>query len=203
MKVSVFASMSLLLASLWVGVASAAAVVGQPAPAFSATDSTGAPISLSSFKGKFVVLEWMSPSCPFTQKHYRSGNMQSLQRLYREKDVVWLTVNTASASKFSLRDAPEMNAWLAEMKAAPSALLIDGDATVAKLFGAKTTPHLFIIDPEGTLVYAGAIDDKRSTSVKDVAGAKNFVKAALDEGMAGVPVSVPLTQPYGCAVKYQ
>lgn len=203
MKTSVFATMALLLASLWVGVASAAAAVGQPAPEFTATDSNGAPVSLSSLKGKFVVLEWMNPSCPFTQKHYRSANMQSLQSLYRAKDVVWLSVNTASTKSSSFRPASEMNAWLTEMKAAPTALLMDSDATVAKLYAAKTTPHLFVINPDGLVIYAGAIDDKRSVSVEDVKGAKNFVKAALDEGLAGIPVSTPSIQPYGCPVKYQ
>ncbi|PMV97115.1 MULTISPECIES: redoxin domain-containing protein [unclassified Pseudomonas] len=202
MKTSVFASITLLVISLWSGVASAAAIVGQPAPDFTATDSNGASVALSSLEGKTVVLEWMNPSCPFTQKHYRSGNMQSLQEYARQKDVVWLSVNTASANSASFRPAAEMNAWLSEMKAAPTSLLMDSDATVAKLYGAKTTPHLFVINPKGVVIYAGAIDDKRSVALEDVKVARNYVKAALDESLTGKPVSTPSTQPYGCPVKY-
>lgn len=171
---------TLLAVSLWSAVTSAAAIVGQPAPTFSATDSHGAAVSLSTYRGKYVVMEWMNPSCPFTQKHYRSGNIQALQKDAIEKGVVWLTVNTSSASSFFGRSASDLNAWLEEMNAKPSALLVDSGAIIAKQYGAKTTPHMFVIDPQGSVIYAGAIDDKRSASVKDVADAHNYVKAALD-----------------------
>lgn len=203
MKTSIVASMTLLLVSLWANVASAAAVVGQAAPNFTATDSNGTSVSLADYKGKYVVLEWMSPVCPFTQKHYRSGNMQTLQSEYRAKGVVWLSVNTAEAGSSSYRPGSEMNAWETEMKAAPSALLMDSDTSLAKLYGAKTTPHMFVVNPAGMVVYAGAIDDKRSTKLEDVKVAKNYVGAALEESLAGKPVSISSTQPYGCSVKYQ
>lgn len=201
MKTSIVASMTLLLVSLWANVAGAAAVVGQAAPNFTATDSNGASVSLADYKGKYVVLEWMNPDCPFTQKHYRSGNMQALQSEYRAKGVVWLSVNTAEAASSSYRS--EMNAWNTEMKAAPSALLMDSDSSLAKLYGAKTTPHMFVVNPAGMVVYAGAIDDKRSANLEDIKIAKNFVKTALDESLADKPVSISSTQPYGCSVKYQ
>ena len=202
MKTSIVASMTLLLVSLWANVASAAAVVGQAAPNFTVTDSNGTSVSLADYKGKYVVLEWMNPVCPFTQKHYRSGNMQALQSEYRAKGVVWLSVNTAEAGSSSYRPGSEMNAWETEMKAAPSALLMDSDSSLAKLYGAKTTPHMFVVSPAGMVVYAGAIDDKRSTNIEDVKNAKNFVKTALDESLADKPVSISSTQPYGCSVKY-
>ena len=200
MKTSIVVSMTLLLVSLWANVASAAAVVGQAAPNFTATDSNGASVSLADYKGKYVVLEWMNPDCPFTQKHYRSGNMQALQSKYRAEGVVWLAVNTAEQASSSYRS--EMNAWNTEMKAAPSALLMDS-GSLAKLYGAKTTPHMFVVSPAGMVVYAGAIDDKRSANLEDVKVAKNFVRTALDESLAGNPVSISSTQPYGCSVKYQ
>ncbi|VVN18636.1 redoxin domain-containing protein [Pseudomonas fluorescens] len=203
MKTSIVASMTLLLVSLWVNVASAAAVVGQAAPSFTATDSNGTSVSLADYKGKYVVLEWMNPDCPFTKKHYRSGNMQALQSEYRAKGVVWLSVNTAETGSSSFRPGSEMNAWNTEMKAAPSALLMDSDSSLAKLYGAKTTPHMFVVSPAGMVVYAGAIDDKRSTKLEDVKVAKNYVVTALDESLAGKPVSTSSTQPYGCSVKYQ
>lgn len=202
MKAKLLAVTAILAVSLWSAVASAAAIVGQPAPSFTTTDSNGSAVSLSSYKGKYVVLEWMNPGCPFTQKHYRSGNMQSLQQDARDKGVVWLTINTAAANSASVRSASELNAWLGEMKSSPTALLIDSGATVAKLYGAKTTPHMFVVNPEGVVIYAGAIDDKRSVALEDVKVAHNYVKAALDESLGGKPVATSSTQPYGCPVKY-
>lgn len=202
MKAKLLAVTAILAVSLWSAVASAAAIVGQPAPSFTTIDSNGSAVSLSSYKGKYVVLEWMNPGCPFTQKHYRSGNMQSLQQDARDKGVVWLTINTAAANSASARSASELNAWLGEMKSSPTALLIDSGAAVAKLYGAKTTPHMFVVNPDGVVIYAGAIDDKRSVALEDVKVAHNYVKAALDESLGGKPVATSSTQPYGCPVKY-
>jgi peroxiredoxin len=184
------------------GQASAAALVGQPAPAFTATDSNGKPQSLADYKGKFVVLEWNNDECPFVGKHYGSGNMQSLQKTYTGKGVVWLTINSAALGKEGNVDAAQANAIVKQRGAAPSAYLLDPKGDVGRAYGAKTTPHMFVIDPQGRIVYAGGIDDKPSTDVADVKTARNYVKAALDEAMAGKPVSVPVSQPYGCAVKY-
>ncbi|MCM2256550.1 MAG: thioredoxin family protein [Vicinamibacteria bacterium] len=199
-RIVLFATVAGLL--LAAGPARAAAVVGQPAPEFTLTDSNGKSHSLTSFKGKHVVLEWNNFDCPFVVKHYGSGNMQKLQKAYTGKGVVWLTVNSSAAGKQGHLQAAEVAAKLGERKAAPSAYLLDADGTVGKLYGAKTTPHMFVIDPQGKLVYAGAIDDKPSTDQADIAGARNLVAAALDEALAGKPVSVATSTPYGCSVKY-
>lgn len=199
-RIVLFATVAGLL--LAAGPARAAAVVGQPAPEFTLTDSNGKSHSLASFKGKHVVLEWNNFDCPFVVKHYGSGNMQKLQQAYTGKGVVWLTVNSSAAGKQGHLQPAEVAAKLTERKAAPSAYLLDADGTVGKLYGAKTTPHMFVIDPQGKLVYAGAIDDKPSTDQADIAGARNLVVAALDEALAGKPVSVATSTPYGCSVKY-
>ncbi|MCL4820380.1 MAG: thioredoxin family protein [Vicinamibacteria bacterium] len=200
MKRSAF--LAALVAVVLTAPAHAAAVVGQPAPEFTLTDSTGKSHSLSSFKGKFVVLEWNNFDCPFVVKHYGSGNMQKLQNTYTARGVVWLTVNSSAAGKQGHLQPAEVAGKLAERKAAPSAYLLDADGKAGKAYGAKTTPHMYVIDPKGTLVYAGAIDDKPSTDIADVAGARNHVAAALDEALAGKPVSVASSTPYGCSVKY-
>lgn len=200
MKRSAF--LAALVAVVLAAPAHAAAVVGQPAPEFTLTDSTGKAHSLSSFKGKFVVLEWNNFDCPFVVKHYESGNMQKLQKTYTGKDVVWLTVNSSAAGKQGHLQPAEVAGKLAERKAAPSAYLLDADGKAGKAYGARTTPHMYVIDPKGTLVYAGGIDDKPSTDVADIAGARTHVAAALDEALAGKPVSVASSTPYGCSVKY-
>jgi len=188
--------------SLIAAQAAAAAVVGQPAPAFTATDSNGKSQSLASYKGKFVVLEWTNDECPFVGKHYGSGNMQNLQKTYTQKGVVWLTINSSAPGKEGHVDAAKANAIVKQQGAAPTAYLLDPQGTVGRAYGAKTTPHMFVVDPQGRLVYAGGIDDKPSTDEADVKTAKNHVKAALDETMAGKPVSVTVSQSYGCGVKY-
>lgn len=179
-----------------------AATVGQPAPDFSAPDLGGKPVKLSDFRGKFVVLEWTNPECPYVRRHYDSANMPSLQKEITAKGVAWLAVNSSSPSSGEFTTPENMAKWLAAKNAAPTATLIDKDGKVGRLYGARTTPHMYVIDPQGKLVYAGAIDDKRWASTEETRSAKNHVRAALGEAMAGKPVSVSATTPYGCSVKY-
>ncbi len=179
-----------------------AASAGQAAPDFSVTDSTGKAVRLSDFKGKFVVLEWTNPECPFVRKHYDSANMQSLQKEWGAKDVVWLSVNSTNQSSFEYKTGPQMNSWMQSQGAAQKAVLIDSDSATGRQYAAKTTPHMFVVDPKGQIVYAGAIDDKRSARPEDVKTSNNYVRLALTEAMAGKPVSTPNTTPYGCSVKY-
>jgi hypothetical protein len=159
-------------------------------------------VKLSDFRGKFVVLEWTNPECPYVRRHYDSGNMPSLQKEVATKDVVWLAVNSSSPSSGEFTTPENMAKWLAAKGAAPKATLIDQDGKVGRLYGARTTPHMYVIDPQGRLVYAGAIDDKRWASAAETKSAKNHVRAALGEAMTGKPVSVSATSPYGCSVKY-
>jgi peroxiredoxin len=178
------------------------ATVGQPAPAFTATDATGKSVSLTDFKGKHVVLEWVNPGCPYVVKHYSGGNMQGTQREATAKGVVWLSVNSTAADARDFLKPAEMAAWMQQQKAAATATLMDADGKVGRAYGARTTPHMYIIDPAGKLVYAGAIDSIPSGRVADIANATNHVKVALAESLAGKPVSTPVTRPYGCSVKY-
>ena len=180
----------------------ATAPAGQPAPAFIAPDLTGAPVNLADYKGKTVVLEWHNFGCPFVQKHYRSGNMQALQKKYGA-DVVWIAVNSTNKSSSDWTEPAALSRQLADFGAAQAKYLVDEPGTLGSAYGAKTTPHMYIIDPAGKVVYNGAIDDERSTSLEDVRTAKNYVAAALDELKAGKPVSVAATTPYGCTVKYR
>jgi peroxiredoxin len=182
--------------------APAAAVVGQPAPAFTLTDSHGKAHSLADFAGKVVVLEWWNHQCPFVAKHYDTSNMQKLQKGWTAKGVVWLTVNSSAPGQQGHVDGPRANELMKEKQGAATAVLLDHDGKVGKAYGAKTTPHMYVIDGKGTLVYAGGIDDKPSTDKEDVPGATNHVAAALAEVTAGKPVTTATTQPYGCNVKY-
>ena len=179
-----------------------AIVPGQPAPAFSVTDLAGKPVNLADYKGKTVVLEWHNFGCPFVQKHYKSGNMQALQKKYGS-DVVWLAVSSTAKTASDYIEPASISKQLSEFKAQPARYLLDEPGTVGRAYGAKTTPHMYIIDPQGKVVYNGAIDDRQSTNVADVKGAKNYVTAALDEMKAGKPVSVAATTPYGCSVHYK
>jgi hypothetical protein len=199
MNTIVKSTLALLVAA---GTAVAAPQIGQPAPEFTLTDSNGQSHNLSDFKGKFVVLEWLNHGCPFVQKHYDGGNMQGLQKEYTGKDVVWLSIVSSAPGKQGHMSPEETNKAKEEKGSAATAILIDEDGTVGKLYDAKVTPELYVINPEGTLVYMGAIDDKKSVDAADVAGAKNYVKQALDEALAGNPVSEPATEAYGCSVKY-
>lgn len=193
-----------LVTLLWVVVLHAA-TVGQPAPAFSGTDSQGKAESLAQYRGKYVVLEWTNRTCPFTKKHYDSGNMQALQQEWTGKGVIWLTVLSSSPSHPTdgYLTAPEENAQIARVHAHPTAAVLDPSGEIGRLYGARTTPHMFVIDPSGKLIYAGAIDDRPTTDAADVKSAKNYVSAALTEAMAGQPVQVASTRPYGCSVKYE
>ena len=195
-------TLALLVAASLPAAALANALVGQPAPAFTVTDLAGKPVKLEDFKGKTVVLEWHNFGCPFVQKHYRSGNMQALQKKYAS-DVVWLAVNSTNKSASDWTDPPVLQKQLKDFGAQPAGYLVDEPGVMGKAYGAKTTPHMYIIDPSGKLVYNGAIDDKRSTNPEDVKTSKNYVAAALDELKAGKPVSVASTSPYGCTVKYR
>lgn len=180
-----------------------AAEVGQSAPDFTAADSRGGAHKLSGHKGKAVVLEWLNYDCPFSRKHYDSKNMQGLQKEYVGRGVVWLSVISSAKGKQGNFPAEKINAMDQERGGAASAILLDSDGTVGKLYGAKTTPHMFVVDAKGVLVYAGAIDDNPSASPSDAAGARNYVREALDAVLAGKPVATSYTKPYGCSVKYR
>jgi peroxiredoxin len=182
--------------------ASAAAVVGQAAPAFTLTDSNGQTRSLADFAGKVVVLEWWNYQCPFVGKHYGSGHMQKLQKAWTGKGVVWLTISSSAPGKQGYVDGAKANTLMSERGGAPTAVLLDHDGTVGRTYGARTTPHMFVIDKTGKVVYAGGIDDTPSTDLADIETAKNYVQAALEEVTAGQPVSTPASDPYGCSVKY-
>ncbi|MEH0194871.1 redoxin domain-containing protein [Caulobacter sp. CCNWLY153] len=174
-----------------------------PAPAFTARDIDGKTRSLSEFKGKTVVLEWVNEGCPYVKKHY-SGNMQGLQQAATADGVVWLSVASSAPGKQGyFADGAQAKTWMSAKGAKPTTLLLDPEGVVATAYKAKTTPHMYVIDPAGQLVYQGAIDDKPSNKVEDIATAKNYVAAALSDLKAGRKVAVPASQPYGCAVKYK
>ncbi|MCU0333189.1 MAG: thioredoxin family protein [Ignavibacteriaceae bacterium] len=178
------------------------AKLNESAPDFKLTDSNGSEHSLSDFEGKIVVLEWINYDCPFVKKHYDSKNMQSLQEKYTEEGVIWLAICSSNKGKQGNFSAEEINKRSENHGAKFTAYMIDEDGTVGKMYGAKTTPHMYIIDKSGKLVYAGGIDDKASTDIDDIKGSKNYVSLALDELLAGKTVSVQSSAPYGCSVKY-
>ena len=176
--------------------------VGKPAPAFTGTDSNGAQHSLAQYRGQFVVLEWTNDGCPYVGKHYGTGNMQGLQKEYSEQGVVWLSIISSAPGRQGYADGERANQLTRDRDAAPSAVLLDPDGSIGRLYAAKTTPHMFIVDPEGTLVYMGSIDNIPSARWADVEKANNYVRNALEEAMAGKPVTEAVTRPYGCSVKY-
>jgi peroxiredoxin len=182
--------------------AQATAVPGQPAPAFHATDVNGRTVSLADFRGRTVVLEWNNPNCPFVQKHYTSGNMQALQLRNTKAGIVWLAINSTSDSHPDYMSPAQLAAWFSEQKATPSAVLMDTGGGIGRAYGAKVTPHMYVIDSKGTVVYAGAIDDKRSANPADVKSSTNHVTAALGDLAAGKVVSTAATTAYGCTIKY-
>jgi len=193
-----------LLMILWFAtLAIAAPKAGDQAPDFTGTDTNGKTHKLSDYKGKYVVLEWTNSGCPFTRKHYNSGNMQKLQKEWTAKGVTWLTVLSSAPGKEGYMTAADENTYLRDKNSTPTAAILDPDGTIGHLYAAKTTPHMFVIDPQGKVVYAGAIDDKPSTDPGDIAHSKNYISSALTEALSGKPVSVSNTTPYGCSVKYQ
>jgi peroxiredoxin len=177
--------------------------IGEAAPLFTLKDLQGKEYSLADLKGKFVVLEWVNFDCPFVGKHYGSGNMQKLQKEYTEKGVTWLSICSSAEGKQGYFELPELKERIAEEKSVPTAYLIDESGEVGKKYEAKTTPHMFVINPEGILLYAGGIDDKPSTDRDDIKTATNYVSLALDAAMAGQEVKVTASKPYGCSVKYK
>ncbi len=175
---------------------------GSPAPLFTVASAEGKTVSLADYKGKYVVLEWTNKDCPFVKKHYGSGNMQSVQEKATKLDVVWLTICSSAPGKQGYMTQEDAKQRLKDANMHGTALLLDSDSKVARTYGARTTPHMFVIDPKGIVIYNGAIDDKPTPDPADIKGAKNYVMAALEESMAGKAVSVPKSVPYGCSVKY-
>ncbi len=177
--------------------------IGAPAPAFTLPDTYGNQHSLSDYAGKFVVLEWLNYGCPFVEKFYHTGKMQELQAEYAEKGVIWLAVVSSAPGEQGYYEPDEMNVQNEAHGSKAAAVLLDPEGTVGMAYGARTTPQMYLISPEGTLLYNGAIDDRPSTDYADIEGANNYIVQALTEAMAGQPVSQPLTRPYGCSVKYR
>jgi peroxiredoxin len=177
--------------------------VGTTAPDFSLTDSKGKTQSVSQYKGKYVVLEWFNPDCPFVKKHYGSGNMQKLQEEFTAKGVVWLTIDSSASGLEGNLTAEQAEKKIAEWKTKQTALVLDPDGKAGRTYGAKNTPHMFVINPEGKIIYEGAIDSKATPSPSDIPNSTNYVKAALEESLANKPVSTASTKPYGCSVKYR
>lgn len=203
LKYGFIAALMGLLVTACLPDAKATVEIGEPAPAFTATDTNGKTHSLSDFPGKIVVLEWNNPDCPYVKKHYDSGNMQKLQNKYTGEDVVWLTINSGAAGKQGNMNAEQANAYIAESGAKQTAYLLDPMGEIGTLYGAKTTPHMYVINAEGTLVYNGAIDSDDTTKAEAIPAATNYVAAAIDALKAGQAVEVATSKPYGCGVKYE
>ncbi|PEN14287.1 thioredoxin family protein [Longibacter salinarum] len=178
------------------------AQVNQPAPDFTLQAADGETHSLSDFEGKYVVLEWLNYGCPFVQKHYQSGNMQKLQKEYTEKDVVWLSIVSSAEGKQGYYPPDEMVEQKKKHDGEMTAILMDPSGEVGQTYGARVTPHMYVINPEGQLIYMGGIDDKPTTDVADIEGATNYVQLALDAAMNGEEVEIQTAKPYGCTVKY-
>ena len=193
-------AVSLLATSL--GIAGETAAVDNPAPAFTLGDARGKIRSLSHYRGKFVVLEWVNFDCPFVHKHYSSGNMQSLQAAYISRGVVWLSICSSAPGKQGYIEGRDLTGRIAKEKSAATAYLIDKDGAVGKSYGARSTPTMFVINPEGVVIYAGGIDDIASTNVMDLSRARNFVRECLDLVLAGKEVRAKTSRAYGCSVKY-
>jgi peroxiredoxin len=202
MKTKLLVTLLTCLASTAV-IAADSPSVGGAAPDISVTDSKGKTHTLSQYKGKYVVLEWFNPECPFVKKHYGGGNMQKLQEEFTGKGVVWLTINSSAPGLEGHLTAEQAEKKMAEWKTKATALLIDAEGKAGQTYGAKNTPQMFVINPEGKIVYEGAIDSKATPKPEDIPSSTNYVKAALDESMAGKNVSNASTKPYGCSVKYK
>jgi peroxiredoxin len=182
--------------------AGAAPQIGQPAPDFTGTDSKGHPVRLSQYRGKTVVLEWTNADCPFTRKHYTSGNMQSVQALAQKNGVVWLTVISSAPGKQGYVNGPAADALTQSRGAVPSAVLLDPSGTLGRKYDAKTTPHMFVIDKNGALQYMGGIDSIATPDISDIPHAEPYLKEAMLAVVQGSPVGHPVTKPYGCSIKY-
>lgn len=178
------------------------AEIGAPAPVFTLPDTDGNTYNLEDLQGKFVVLEWLNFGCPYVQRHYNSGNMPELQKEFTGKDVVWLSVVSSAPGKQGYYPAGEMNARNEEFGGQQTAILLDPEGDVGRMYGARTTPHMYVINPEGTLIYKGGIDDKPRARTEDTKAANNYVRAALKAAMNGEEVAVNTARPYGCSVKY-
>ena len=195
-------SLMVLTMALSVACARAQVTTGEPAPEFTLTDTKGTAHNLSDFRGKYVVLEWVNHGCPFVVKFYKPGEMQKLQAEMTGQDVVWLSICSSAKGRQGHMSNDDWNAKIEETGTAATAVLIDEDGTVGKLYGARTTPHMYVIDPAGNLIYQGAIDSIRSTNSDDIANAENYIRSAVAQHMAGEQVVVAETQAYGCGVKY-
>ena len=196
---------SLIAASLFAAaaLAQAAPSVGQPAPDFAVKDANGRTVKLSDFRGKHVVLEWTNPACPYVRKHYDSGNMPATQKDAVRQGVVWLSINSTAKSSGEYLEPAKLLAWQQQRGAQPTAMLMDEQGTVGKAYGARTTPHMYIVDPQGRLAYAGGIDSIPSSNPDDIRKAVNYVRTGLGEALAGKAISNATTRPYGCSVKYE
>ena len=181
----------------------ASAAVGQAAPDFSAVDTAGKTHKLSDFKGKLVVLEWTNPGCPFVMKHYSGGNMQGLQKEFTGKGVVWLSINSTEQGSRDYLAPAKLAGWMNDKSGAPTATLMDEAGSIGQLYGAKTTPHMYIVSPQGQLIYAGGIDSVPSARADDIKTATNYVRQGLSEALGGKAISMASTRPYGCSVKYK
>lgn len=196
-KILMALALLVMPAAVWADV-----TIGEPAPNFTLKDTLGKEHSLSSFKGNFVVLEWVNTDCPFVKKHYDGGNMQTLQKKYTDQGIVWLAINSSAPGKQGHYAPAELNEIMKSKGSHATAVLLDSDGKVGQLYGAKTTPHMFVIDIDGKLIYQGAIDSIASADPADIAKSENYVTSALDAAKANKPVAMASTKSYGCSVKY-
>jgi peroxiredoxin len=201
MKHSVFTVPSALAAFAFATSALAAAA-GQPAPDFTLTDTHGKAVRLSDYRGKYVVLEWTNPDCPFVQRHYNTKNMPGLQKEWGARDVTWLSIDSSNRDSREFKTGAQLDAWMSAHEGSQKAVLIDGDSATARLYAAKTTPHMFVINPDGRIIYAGAIDDRPGASADETRKAKNYVRTALTAATGGATVDPANTTPYGCSIAY-
>jgi len=192
-----------LPALLFTLTAQAVPSVGQPAPDFTLKDAAGKTVKLADFRGKYVVLEWTNPNCPFVRKHYDSGNMAATQQDVVGQGAVWLSINSTEKASYEYMEPARLVAWQQARKVQPTATLMDEDGVAGKAYGARTTPHMYIVDPQGRLAYAGGIDSIPSANPEDVRKAVNYVRQGIAEASAGKPLSAATTRPYGCSIKYK
>ncbi len=185
------------------GYAHAAPAVGQPAPDFTLKDASGKTVKLSDYRGKHVVLEWTNPGCPYVQKHYNSGNMPATQKEAVDKGVVWLAINSTEKASGDYLEPTKLVAWMNDRKSQPTTTLMDEEGNVGRAYGARTTPHMYIVNPQGQLIYAGGIDSIASSNADDIKRATNYVRSGLNEALAGKTLTAATTRAYGCSIKYK